>query len=203
MKTHRYPWFLLPLAALLLSACSGLLTSDQPPRQVYLLQPSPATDGDEAGTPVQIRVTAVPGLDTDHILALTPDAQLSPYANARWADHLPEVLASVLQRSLEPTAVGDTVGLGADSAPRVATIDLELRAFYGIRSAGDITRSVRAELAGTLNCNDRTFELRLSAAPRVAEERLATVVAAHQQALDDITARLRDRLDAACGTTGP
>ena len=193
MKTIRRLWILPLLAALLLGACGGLLTSDQPPRQVYLLQPSPANDGDNHPA-VRVSVTAVPGLDTDRILALEPDARLSPYANARWADHLPEVLGSVLQRSLEPPAANRTANSTAD----YAMIDLELRAFYGVRSAAGVTSSVRTELAGTLSCGGRTFDLRLSAKPRVAEERLAAVVAAHQRALDEMTDDLRDRLLAAC-----
>ena len=45
-------------------------------------------------------VSAVPGLDTDRVLALSTDARLNQYANARWPDHLPEVLTSVMKRSL-------------------------------------------------------------------------------------------------------
>jgi ABC-type uncharacterized transport system auxiliary subunit len=203
MKTSRFLWILPPLAALLLGACGSLLTSDQPPRQVYLLQPSPAAGSDAAGPAVQISVTAVPGLDTDRILALDPDARLSPYANARWADHLPEVLGSVLQRSLEPAAAAGADSRAANSAARPAIVDLELRAFYGIRGTTGTTSSVRAELAGTLGCAGHTLDLRLSAASRVAEERLAAVVAAHQRALDEMTDDLRQRLHAACAEPGP
>lgn len=199
MNTSSLLTIVSALTALLLAACGGLLTSEQPARQVYLLQPSPSAGGSGTAPLAAITVTAVPGLDTDRILALDPDARLSPYANARWADHLPEVIASVLQRSLEPAALDSTA---SDSNEPTVSVELELRAFYGIRDAAGTTSSVRAELAGTAHCTGQALDLRLSSKQRVSEERLAVVVAAHQRALDEITDDLRERLRAACTGSG-
>ena len=98
----RIRLLLLSTALPLLSACSGLLESGQPAKQYYMLSPvqlassSPA-NGDQ---PLTLSISAVPGLDTDRIQALGSDAALNRYANARWPDHLPEVVGSVLKRSL-------------------------------------------------------------------------------------------------------
>ena len=41
--------------------------------------------------PLQLAVTAIPGLDTDRILALSVDAELKPFIGANWVDYLPEL----------------------------------------------------------------------------------------------------------------
>ena len=48
----------------------------------------------------RVRASAVPGLDTDRMLALDADRQLVPYAGARWNGRIPELVASLTERSL-------------------------------------------------------------------------------------------------------
>lgn len=195
------------LLAVILSGCSSLLTSEQPARQNYLLQPLSAADGGFEGSQevtLRLGLGVIPGLDTDRILALDPDARLIPYANARWPDRLPEVLSSVLQRSLEGTGRYAQVASGGRAAEREWVLDLELRAFYGIRTGTDSTESVRIALAGTLACGDETSHLTLTDSAPVAEERLAAVVAAHQAALNAVTRQLVDQLGERCrASTSP
>lgn len=193
------PLVLLPL--MLFTACAGVLTSEQPARQNYLLRPYEATaaPADGAARPgLLLQLDVVPGLDTDRILALDADARLNHYANARWPDHLPEVLASVLRRSLESSGRFGSVEVAAAGAPDAWTLELELREFYGIRDAGGMTSSVRAGLAGHLACGGETHALSAAESAPVAEERLATVVAAHQAALDGVTRQLLERIHALC-----
>lgn len=152
------------LLALLLAGCGNLLTSEQPTRHHYLLSPfaaAPAPTDQQTAPELTLGLVAIPGLDTDRILALGTDARLNHYANARWPDHLPEVLASVIRRSLEATgryaAVRDAeAGVTEDWA-----LNLEVREFYGIQDASGATTAVRVALAGTLACGGATHTLSL------------------------------------------
>ena len=183
---------LVAVPALLLPACGGILTSEQAAKQYYLLQPleasSPRADAGRRHA-LGVAVTAVPGLDTDRILALGADARLNRYSNARWPDHLPEVLTSVLRRSLEATGPYDT----QTSSGRAADdwrLQLEAQRFYGLQDAAGETRSVAIELAGSLSCGAQDHPVRLTASSSVGEQRLSVVVAAHQAGLDSITREL-------------
>jgi ABC-type uncharacterized transport system auxiliary subunit len=194
------------LAILLLTqGCSGLLTSDQPAKQTYFLTPlvtsSPAVASN--GTfDLALDVAAVPGLDTDRVLALGTDARLQPVSNARWADHLPEVLTSVLQRSLESTGQFASVHT-SDRAPDGGwLLQLEVREFFGILDGTGNTSSVRVSLAGSIQCNGERHLLSLDEANPVAEQRLASVVAAHQAGLDGLTRELVKRIEQVCNTGG-
>lgn len=192
---------LTALLALLLAGCGNILTSQQPTRHHYLLSPyaaAPAHTDQQAAPEVTLSLAAIPGLDTDRILALGTDARLNHYANARWPDHLPDVLASVIRRSLEATGRYAAVREAEPGATQDWALDLEVREFYGIQDANGATAAVRVAIAGTLACAGKTHALRLSAAAPVAAERLAAVVAAHQAGLDDVTRQLLDRLQALC-----
>jgi ABC-type uncharacterized transport system auxiliary subunit len=200
---RRIPGMALPailLPIMLLAGCGGLLTSEQPARQNYLLRPyESVAAADSVPKPeLVLDVGVVPGLDTDRLQALGVDARLNYYANARWPDHLPEVLTSVLQRSLEFTGRFAGVGASADDAPAAWRLDLEVREFYGIQNSAGLTTSVRVGLAGRLTCGDQVHALRLTESAPVAEERLAVVVAAHQAALDQVTRQLIDTVQLLC-----
>jgi ABC-type uncharacterized transport system auxiliary subunit len=195
---------LLPvlLSALLLQACSGVLTSQQPAKQYYLLTPysSPVkAAADATRVELNLNVSAVPGLDTDRILALGADAGLNHYANARWPDHLPEVLTSVLQRSLEATGQFDTVRAAPRSLDQGWVLQLEVREFYGIQRVAGSTSSVAVGLAGRINCNGSHHALHLRDSSPVADERLSAVVAAHQAGLDRVTQQLIEQISGFCG----
>ena len=201
IRIHRPVLLLAAIPALLLAACSGILTSEQAAKQYYLLTPLEAAAGGAAAeTPMEMHltVTAVPGLDTDRILALGTDARLNRYSNARWPDYLPEVLTSVLRRSLEATGRYDMRANAGGDGDR-GSLRLEVRQFYGLQDAAGDTRSVAVELAGSLVCESRDQPVNLKASSPVAEQRLAAVVAAHQAALDSVTRDLLEMLEHDCG----
>lgn len=182
-------------------ACGGVMTSDHPTRQIYLLEPYSVQSDENTGDPwpaLALAVTAVPGLDTDHIQALSTDASLKHYANARWADFLPEVLSSVLRRSLAST--GRFEAVKATVAPDSGdwTLALEVQQFFGNQDASGNTSSVEARFEGLLHCNDEDHQLQMSVSRTVREERLSVVVRAHQQALDGITQQLVDQIMESC-----
>ena len=180
-----------------ITACSGLLTSDATARQYYLLEPATGYSGADAGEawPVLvISVSAVPGLDTDHIQALGSDARLIQYANARWTDFLPEVLTSVMRRSLVSTGRFETVKTKPGNAADQWSLELEVQQFYGILDAAEGTSSVKVRFEGNLRCHDQEHQLQLNASKPVREDRLAAVVRAHQQALDDTSGQLMQHI---------
>lgn len=202
-RKPRTPWILalLPLLASgLITACSGVLTSDQPSKRYYTLMPLTAVAAPApADAPMlAMALRAVPGLDSDRIQALGPDASIQRYANARWPDHLPEVLSSVLRRSLENSGRFAAVTTGARPPAGAWTLELEVQQFYGLRSASAATRSVIVEIAGDLACENRRERLRLEHSAPVGEERLAAVVAAHQAGLDSVTRQLLALIESAC-----
>ncbi|MFC1795597.1 ABC-type transport auxiliary lipoprotein family protein [Pseudomonadota bacterium] len=191
----------LLLLAATLTACGGVLTSERPVKQTYLLEPASIESTDSEGDPwpaLELSVKAVPGLDTDHIQALSTDASLKHYANARWADFLPEVLSSVMRRSLAST--GRFEAVSATLAPRgeAWSLSLEVQQFYGIQDYAGSTSSVAVTFEGILKCREQVRQLQLSFSRPVREERLSVVVKAHQQALDDATKQLVSELSEFC-----
>lgn len=200
--TPTHTLLTLMLAVFLLAGCSGLLTSDKDAKRYYLLQPYTAWPSipKQADDPsLSLSVTAIPGLDSDRILALGPDAQLNHYANARWPDHLPEVLTSVMQRSLEASGRFSTVQADSRTSPESWSLQLQARAFYGVQDDAGATRVVQVALGGEIECEGRQTALVLADSVNVPSERLASIVAAHQTALDKVTRQLLERIEAACG----
>jgi ABC-type uncharacterized transport system auxiliary subunit len=184
-----------------ITACSGMLTSDKAARQIYLLEPytgHPGADTGESWPALVISVSAVPGLDTDHIQALGADARLIQYANARWTDYLPEVLTSVMRRSLASAGRFETVKTNTGNDPDQWSLKLEVQQFYGILDAADGTSSVKVRFEGNLQCRGQEHHLRLNASKPVQENRLSVVVSAHQQALDDTSRQLMEHVVGYC-----
>jgi len=197
-KTHLA---VLTLVSLQLAACSGVMDSAQPARQSYMLVPysgSAGTSAPSAGPQLSISVSAVPGLDTDRIQALSSDARLNQYANARWPDHLPEVLTSVMKRSLASSGRFAGVEKGTRASEDGWLLALEVQQFYGIQNTAGTTSRVMVEMNGSIECDGHLSSFTLSDSNPVTEERLSAVVAAHQQGLNGITKQLFDQIDKAC-----
>jgi len=185
----------------LVSACAGTLTSDHPARQYYLLEPLslPAPRSTSESMPaLALTVKAVPGLDTDHIQAINADSRLNQYANARWADFLPEVLGSVLRRSLVSSGQFDSVKINTAPDKGDWVLELEIQKFYGVQNSSGSTSTIIAEIEGLLLCEDQSHHMQLFSSTPVHEERLSVVVKAHQKALDDITRQLLDAVAENC-----
>lgn len=200
MKTKT----LLPsliLSTMLLAACSGVMNSSQAAKQYYMLMPLTGasvenTDAQKPG--LAMNLAAVPGLDSDWIQALGADARLTRYANARWPDHLPEVLTSVIQRSLAATGRFSSVDAAPRSTGGAWFLQLEVQKFYGLQDAGGQTKSVAVELYGSIECGDQRESFTLDETVPVGGERLSTVVAAHQQGLDKVTQELFNKIAGVC-----
>lgn len=192
---------LLPLlTALLLTGCAGVLESNKPAREVYLLQPP---DGDSSSVvtgPVKLVLSliTVPGLDTDDIQVLGPNARLIPVANAHWADNLPEVMSSLSRRTLMDSGLFQSVELGDLARPDDWQLQLELQAFYGVQNNAGATTSVLMQLEGTLRCGDNSDVFKLESSKSAGSGSLTEIVAAHQRVLNETLQALPGRIQQAC-----
>jgi len=191
----------LGMVLALLAACSGVMDSAQAARQYYMLAPLSGTAnaaGASTSPKLSLSVSAVPGLDTDRVQALGSDARLSQYANARWPDHLPEVLTSVMKRSLISSGHFSAVEESDRASGDGWLLKLEVQQFYGIQNAPGSTSSVIVEMAGSIECNDVRDSFSLTESNPVGEERLSAVIAAHQRGLDEVTRQLLGHIAETC-----
>jgi ABC-type uncharacterized transport system auxiliary subunit len=189
------------LACSVLAACSGVLESGKPAKQVYMLQPPPASSTSESAHIPQtliMSVKAVPGLDTDKILVLGNDARLNPVSNARWSDNLPEVFTSITRRYLSGTNHFGAVKEGQLSRPDEWQLELELQAFYGTQSSGGNTDGVELMMEGLLHCGGEQYVLRISQQGSASGDSLSALVAAHQRVLNKALKQLPDQINENC-----
>jgi len=195
------PLLAVLMATSMITACSGVMDSAQPARQTYLLMPSTPASGtanDGQGPVLSVSLGAVPGLDTDRIQALDSDAQLKRYANARWPDHLPEVLGSVVQRSLAASGRFSAVEQSDRASGDGWLLQLEVQKFYGMQSTSGSTNNVVVEVSGSIECAGNKGAFTLSDSQAVGEDRLSEVVAAHQRGLNDVTRQLLEKIEGEC-----
>ena len=190
--------FAIPM---LLGACSGILSSEQAAQQIYLLEPVALSAKNPAAEELPVLVfalSAVPGLDTNRIQALDADARLNQYGNARWPDFLPETLTSVVRRSLVSSDRFAAITTATSATSDGWELTLEVQQFYGVQRVRGTTDRVSAVFGGRLQCGTQDHRLDLSASIPVSEERLSVVVAAYQQALDDVTHQLWVQIESRC-----
>ncbi len=181
---------LIPLIFVLgLTACASLVDTSRPADERYWLEPlmgSPAGVTDQRS--LRLEVTAVPGLDTDRVLELGPDAKLAQLGQARWADNLPEVLESVLTRSL--TAAGFRITQASSSNRGKCLLHLEVQEFF-VRPS-----TVQVRFNGLLSCGETEAMVVAVSATAARATALTGVIAGFQQALDAATRDLLERLTA-------
>ncbi len=186
--------------AVCLSACASVLKSNKPAREVYMLQaPSgkPATPAMDAPKLV-LSVSTVPGLDTDDIQVLHPNARLFPVANAHWPDNLPEVITSLSRRTLINSGLFKSISMSTIARPGEWSLELELQAFYGLQDSSGTTTAVRVEMEGNVRCGEKSDVLRMDSRIPVRSPSLPDLVAAHQQALNEVLQALPGRIQQAC-----
>lgn len=202
---------LMLLSTAMLTGCASVLQSDKPAREVYLLQPPSISTGAAVADAAKLVLSliTVPGLDTDDIQVLGPNARLIPVANAHWADNLPEVMSSLSRRALVDSGLFRSVDLNDIARPGNWQLNLELQAFYGVQnSAGDIV-SVLMQLEGNLRCGQKTEVntevnteiFKLESRQNVASASLTDLVDAHQRALNETLQALPVRIQQSCSET--
>lgn len=182
--------------SLLLNACGGLTKSDKAPVISWWLEPFTAQAIETTSEPlvsVNVAVKVVPGLDTDQILALSEAAAIRPYSSARWVDNLPDLIDSLVSRTLTASGRFD-LGPGHDGNDTVnCDLQLELTDFFGLLNASAQTTEVRVVIEGRYQCDSgSSLPLNLEASIPLEDKRMSVIVAAFQQATDAV---LKDMLD--------
>ena len=191
--------FSLSVLMLSIGACSGLTQSDKPAIKRWWLEPyvvaAPAAPAD-LSIPVALSVTVIPGLDSDRILTLSNDAELSQFAAARWVDHLPELVNSLIGRSLQATGQFEVVSERAASRADVCNLELEVREFFADIGSGGGVSGVRVAINGSFECESSAPVVFHSATSvPVVDERMSVIVAAFQQAMDHVTQEILENID--------
>jgi ABC-type uncharacterized transport system auxiliary subunit len=191
---------LLLITSLGLASCTGVLESNKPVREVYLLQPpaQPAKTAEADAPDLILALTAVPGLDTDDIQILGTNSRLNPVGNAHWADNLPEVMSSLSRRSLVDSGQFARVTLSGLARPEQWFLELELQAFYGLQDSSGSTRSVILQMEGNIHCNGSSTTMSVRSSQAVDSAGMADLVAAHQKALNEALSSLPGKISQAC-----
>ncbi len=175
---------LLVMLGLGLTGCGNLLQSDAPATTQWWLVSSPLSESTPRFQwPLVLNLDVVPGLNTDRILNLNDQARLNSYSGAAWPDALPQVLESLVQRSLE-TISDAPVRRGARADASACLLSLEVREFFGRVDSADITQRVRFEIQGELTCPGFSRVVASRQSIPVTENRMGPIVGAFQQALD-------------------
>jgi len=181
------------LGLLLLSACSGLTTSDKPVTRTWMLMPLEQSSGSAPPaevTTIELSVVAVPGLDTDKILTLSGDAELNSFSGARWAEHTPEMLESLVARSLQGSGKFNVVTSQADCDLRV-----EVQEFFAYTGSTGSAIEVRIELAGQYSCrSEKPRPIHLQALIPVHDAKMSMIVAAFQEGINEVFITLMTNL---------
>lgn len=186
----------LLLTTIIATACSGLNRSDKPVTTTWWLNAyGVGVDVDasmDVGMPssnpvtkVALTVAVVPGLDTHRILTLSDHAEINKYAGARWTDSLPELMTSLLSRSLDASARFDVVS--RDKGSEECALYVEVQKFYARVDVSGETTAVEIAMTGRYLCDGaESIQIRLSASEPVNDERMSVIVAAFQRAFDDV-----------------
>lgn len=197
-RLNRVRMVCILVIAYLLTACSGLTQSDKPAVTTWWLKPyggMTPTVVTEPVAVVDLNVTVVPGLDSDQILALSGDAELKPYAGARWAEHLPELFSSLIGRSLQASGRFEVPADRSGRGPGICYLQLEVREFFAELGSGGRTTAIRAAIKGRYQCGTAApVPVGSNIAISVSEERMSVIVAAFQQATDQMMREILNQI---------
>jgi ABC-type uncharacterized transport system auxiliary subunit len=199
--TERYHLLLWIIWAAVLGGCSSVLTSDQPADRVYWLESvtlQPHAAPIEQPPDLVVAMRSVPGLDTDRILVKGPGARLNHYAGASWPDHSSEVMAALVQQSLESSGRFNRISNGSAVRGDDWALELQLREFFAVVTATETAPTIHVKLAGHLSCGPGNTAVSASATAPAGQNKLADIVAAFQQATDDVMIDLGRQLETAC-----
>ena len=180
----------LVVSGVFLAACGGLTKSDKPAVQTWWLEPvSLSGVSDQEIVDVSIYVSAVPGLDTDKLLTLSAQAELSHFAGARWVDNAPELFNSLISRSLESGGKYNTSEARSEDGHEQCKLVLELTEFFTrVSSGADSTASATGTslaFSGYFQCSENaSVEVSFEGSRSVNGNRIESIVAAFQNMSD-------------------
>jgi len=192
------------VAALLLSACSGLHADRSSPQAYTLRYMAPA---DASGAPATahplvagqgapalqvLHPLAAPGLESDSIAVLREGQKLDGYVGARWAGPLPDLVEAMAVDALRARGLYRSVQ--GDAAPFTSeqVLQLELNRCAAVYD-GTNAPTVQVRIVASFGRRDDRRLLGtqvLEASAAAASNRLGAVAAAYEQALNAALAQL-------------
>jgi len=185
-------------AALLAAGCSGLHSKEGAP-QIYTLvspPPPPVVSTPAGAASVQVlRPLAAPGLDTDGIALLRDTHRLDYYSASRWPSPLPDVLQTLAVDALRAGGHFRAVQPDATALLSDEVLQIEIR-HCEVEYAGD-SPVVHVQLMATLGQrSDRAMLTSVRAESRkpASANRMQSVVAAFQEAIDDALGQVAAQL---------
>jgi cholesterol transport system auxiliary component len=177
---------LLGGAAITLAACGGIIGPQNPPAQIYLLQPSfAAVEGPTV--PWQLAVeqpTTVDSLDRQRIAIYRGDT-MDYYADAEWTDQAPALIQTLLVQAFEKSGKISGVARDSDGLHADYLLQLELRDFEARFDTPDGAPTVVVTIvARLLKAPGREVVATLysSHQARASENKIPAAVAAFNQA---------------------
>lgn len=185
----------LPFLALV--SCGGLLESGTQPERTFWLEPmeqAQSANVDSGSGVLTVRVTVIPGLDSDHLLTIGPGPELSRIGGARWPENTPEHVESLLIRSLASSGLFARVTRHSQARLEACDLELEFDRFYTRLDSSRSPSAVEISASGIHRCGAAGHSLKVSRSQEVQGSRMTDVVQAHQRAMDALTRDLLARL---------
>jgi cholesterol transport system auxiliary component len=185
-------------ALLMITGCSGLHSKEGAPQTYTLVSPAPpAVVSTPAGavTVQVLRPLAAPGLDTDGIALLRDTHRLDYYSASRWPAPLPDVMQALAVDALRAAGHFRAVQPDATALLSDEVLQIEIR-HCEVEYSGD-SPVVHVQLMATLGQrSDRALLVNVAAESRKPspENRMQSVVAAFQDAIDDALGQLAAKL---------
>lgn len=172
----------------------GLLGAGGDPPVLYRLELPPGGAGATmpARLPVVLAVArpgAAASIDTDRVAVVQPGSRFDHYAGIRWSEPAPEMLRSLLVRTLQDGGRFETVVVAPSRVPTDLLLDAELRRFEATYAAPGAAPVVRVELQLTLvdvRHARRVSGLLASAEAAASADRRGEVMDAFQRATAEV-----------------
>lgn len=199
---------LLGVLSLSISGCGGLLQSDAPPVQTYVLRAttSGSANGDRASDSVEApslqlpRPSADPGLATELITLVRSDHRMDYYLGSKWAADLPDVVETLAIDTLRASGAWGAVHESPSPFFSDYLLQINIRRFEADYTSGRAAPRVHVVLDCTLVKRlgrDLVMSFVAEGQSDAAENRLSSVVAAFEQAANAAMTTMADRSAAA------
>jgi cholesterol transport system auxiliary component len=207
---------MLPIGVLL-SGCSGLLHSDSPPVQIYVLraavsptlaanEQAQALDAARASLQV-LRPQADPGLSSELITLVERDHRMDHYAGSSWPGALPDVVETLAIDTLRASSQWSAVHDAPSPFSADYLLQINIRRFEADYTAGGEAPKVYVTLDCTIARRIGRELLTSFVAEGVADaeaNKMSAVVAAFEKAANQAVAAMAQRSgDAIRTSTGP
>jgi cholesterol transport system auxiliary component len=184
--------------ALAAAGCSNALLGPEGEAPVRYRLDAPAA-GADVQAPVRVplalavaRPRAAVSLDGERIAVVQPGSRFDHYAGVRWSEPAPEMLQSLLVRTLQATGRFETVVAAPSRVPADLLLVAELRRFEARYATAGAAPVVEVEMQFTLvdiRGGRRIPGPLATAQAQAAEGRRAEVAAAFQRATGEVLAR--------------